>query len=129
MDWSYQCLDYQCRAKPGELHNHEVLSQEMLELSVIRSECLLRILSHCPKETILQSIESILSSWPHKLSFNSSFIKSKITPFLRFYRNRAKNDEGFIPAFLAKFGEEVAHFRHVVLQFRAAPVPQGQFLK
>ena len=35
-----------CPSKPGELHNHEVLSQEMLELAAVFWECLLRMFSH-----------------------------------------------------------------------------------
>ena len=42
-----------CRAKPEEHHNHEVLSQEMLELAAIRWQCLLRIISQ-PQETNFQ---------------------------------------------------------------------------
>ena len=116
-----------CKAKPGNVHNHEGLSQEMLEFAVIRWQCLLRIVSHRSKETKLQAIESVLSSWPHKISFTSADLETKLAPSLNFYWNRAKNKE-FDQNILDQFGEEqFAHFRQVVLQFRSAPVPPGQF--
>ena len=119
-----------CQAKPGELHNHEVLSQEMLELAVIRWECLLRIFSHFPHETNLQSIEFVVSSWPNQISFSSYFLESKFHPFLKFHRHRAFSNKSFVRKFWANFGEDkVAHFRQVVLQFRSLSVPPGQFLK
>ena len=127
MDWSYKCVDYQCEAKPGKVHNHELVSQEMLEFAVIRSECLLRILSHCPNETIIQSIEFVRSTWPHPISFTTSLLKSKFSQFFIHYQSRAKKDEGFVRAFLDRFDEEVAHFRQVVLTFRSSTALPGQF--
>ena len=116
-----------CRAKPGKYHKHEVLSQEMLELAAVFWECLLRIFSHRSQKTKLQWIESVLSSWPHQLPFTTSVIESKLTPFLSYYRNRAKNKD-FVRAFLDKFGEDqLAHFRQVVLQFRSSSALRGQF--
>ena len=82
-----------CRGGPGKNHNHEVLSQEMLELAVIRWQCLLRLLSNRSKETNLQLVQFVLSSWPHQLSFPLSVIESKISPSLSFYRKKATNKE------------------------------------
>ena len=116
-----------CKAKPGELHNHEELSQEMLELTVIRWLCVLRIFSHRSKNTNFQLVQFVVSSWPHQLSLPLPVIESKISRFLNFYRNKAK-DKKYIQQFLDQFGEDkFAHFQQVVLQFRSAPVPQGQF--
>ena len=119
-----------CPGKPGKpenLHNHEMVSQEMLEFAVIRWECVLRILSHRHQETSGQSIECVLSLWPHQLTFPSNFLKSKLYPFLNFYRGKATNHE-FVQTFLDQFGEDrVALFRQVVLQFKSAPALPGQF--
>ena len=109
-----------CHAKPGEFHIHEELSQEMLELAVIRWLCVLRIFSHRSQETNLQSIEFVLSSWPHKISFPSSFIESRLCRCLNYYRYRADNKE-FVETFLDQFDEnKVALFREVILQFRSS---------
>ena len=139
--WGFQCAAFKfvlvgdpkmnskeihgCRVKPGEQHNHELLSQEVLELQVIRWECLLRTILHGPQETKLLTIASVLSSWPHKISVPSSVLECKFSQFLSYYRNRAKNKE-FVRSFLAQFGEDkVAYFRQVVLQ--SAPALPGQF--
>ena len=141
---NFQCIDFQflllvdptgkqqtrrrkCPAKPGELHKHEVLSQEMLELAAVFWECLLRIFSRRSQETNLQLIESALSSWPHQLSFPLS-VESKFRDSLNYYRKRAAKNEEFVQHFLAQHSKDkLAHFRQVVLQFRSAPVPPSQF--
>ena len=116
-----------CPTKPGEPHNHEVVSQEMLELAAVFWECLLRIFSHHPKETNLQSIESVVSSWPHQLSFPLSAIQSKLSPSLNCYRKKATNNE-FVQQFLTQHGKDkVARFRQVISQFQTNPANLGQF--
>ena len=116
-----------CRGGPGKMHHHEVLSQEMLELAVIRWECLLRIVSHRPQGTNFQLVQSVLSSWPHQLSFPLSVIESKISPSLSFYRRKTANNE-FVQNFLSIHGEDkLARFRQVIVQFRSASAILGQF--
>ena len=116
-----------CPVRPGKVHHHEVLSQEMLELAVIRWECLLRIVSNRPQGTNFQLLQSVLSSWPHQLSIPLSVIESKISPSLSFYRRKTANNE-FVQNFLSIHGEDkLARFRQVIVQFRSASAILGQF--
>ena len=106
----------------------------MLELVVIRWLCLLRTVliahHHRPYETNLQLIETVLLSWPHKLSFTSAVLETKFHGFLTFNRYRTKHSETFVKTFLAHHGvDKVAHFREVVLSLRSISVRSGQFFK
>ena len=99
----------------------------MLELAVIRWECALRIFSNRPQESNLEMIESVLSSWPHQLSFPLNVIGAKLSRFLNSFQKKAY-DKKFVQTFLLQFGDDqLAHFRQVILQFRSDPVPTGQF--
>ena len=99
----------------------------MLELAVIRWECLLRIVSNRPQGTNFQLLQSVLSSWPHQLSIPLSVIESKISPSLSFYRRKTANNE-FVQNFLSIHGEDkLARFRQVIVQFRSASAILGQF--
>ena len=121
-----------CRTMPGKRHNHEVVSQEMLELVAIRWECLLRIVFRSSQETNLQLVELVVSSWPHELSFPSCVLELTFYETLNRFRKWTKNNEEFVQTFLDQHGEEkLAHFRQVVLQYRSAPVQLclGKFLK
>ena len=116
-----------CLKPPDKVHNHELLSQEMLELAVIRWDCVMTMFAHRARQTNLEIIESVLSSWPHQLSFTSEDLESKFSRFLNFYRKKAPNKE-FVENFLAEHDEDqLAHFRQVILQFRTAPVRPGSF--
>ena len=93
----------------------------------IRWECVLKMFAQSAQPTNLEIIESVLSSWPHQLSFTSKDIKSKISRFLNFYRNRA-TDKTFVGAFLAEHDkDQLAHFRQVVTVSNCSHRP-GQFL-
>ena len=103
-----------CQKNATADHKHELLSQEMMELVVIRWECALKMFAQSAQPTNLGIIESVLSSLPHQLSFTSKDIKSKISRFLNFYRNRA-TDKTFVGAFLAEHDkDQLAHFRQVI---------------
>ncbi len=123
-------IELRCQAKPGGFHNHEKLSQEMLELAVIRWACILRVLLNHAQETNAQSVEVVVSSWPNKLSFPLNFIKSKFTTTLNRYRRGAEKDELFAHEFLANHGEEeLVRFRQLILQNQSIPIArQGEFL-
>ncbi len=121
--------DIKCIARPGALHNHEQLSQEMLELAAIRWECTLRVIHHHTKETNLQSIEAVVSLWPHKLSISIPSIELKFSPVLNRYRKGAESSEEFVRDFLNQYGEkEHGLFRQSILKFRNVPADsQGNF--
>ncbi len=119
-----------CKVKPGEFHNHEQLSQEMLELAVIRWACTLRVIHYHTKETNLESIDAVVSLWPHKLSIPVSSIESKFSTILNRYRKGAESSEEFVSEFLELYDEkELDLFSRLILRFPNDPVdPQGPFL-
>ena len=116
-----------CQKTPTTVHEHQLLSQEMLELVVIRWECVMRIFSNHRKETKSQLIESVLETWPNKLSLDSSVIGAKMSRFLNFFQ-KMEGDNEYVQTFFQTFSEDkLAHFRDVILQYRTASVRPGQF--
>ena len=95
----------ECQAKRGEekSHNHEKLSRDLVEYATIYWGCLLRVLTPSPtEETTFQSVEFIVSTWPHKLSIYSvpdliQSIHEKIE------RNKTKK---WMDTFLSDFDEK-----------------------
>ena len=116
-----------CQTNAAADHKHDSQSQEMMELVVIRWEWVLKMFNQSAPPNNLEIIESVLSSWPHQLSFTSKDIESKISRFLNFHRNRAA-DKTFVGTFLAAHDkEQLAHFRQVILHFRTELTRPGQF--
>ena len=95
-----------CQAKRGneeKCHNHEKLSRDLVEYATIYWGCILRVIKpgHI-KETISQSVEFVVSTWPHKLSIYSvpdliQSIHEKIE------RNKTKK---WMDTFLSDFDEK-----------------------
>lgn len=102
----------------------------MLELAVIRWACTLRVIDYHTRETNLESIDAVVSLWPHKLSIPVSSIEVKFSTILNRYRKGAENGEEFVSDFLDQYGEkELELFTRLILRFRDDPIdPQGQFL-
>ena len=116
-----------CNASPGKLHNHETPSQEIMEFVAFRWECLLRMMSNC--ETMLQSIEFVLSSTPYQLSLSSSVLECKLSPFLNGYKNRGTLTDEFKNTFLGEHGKvQLDRFRNAVLQFRSSSLRPSKVL-
>ena len=68
----------ECLAGPGEFHNHQVPPRDLVEYATIRWGCRLRVILHHAEETNMQSVEFVVSSWPHKLSVSIQSIKNRL---------------------------------------------------
>lgn len=108
-----------CQAEPGRLHDHPVPTLESVDIAVVRWACRLRVLQYFSEETILQSIDLITSSWPHKLPLSVYTIKLMFNEALQQYQHMAKENDPFVQVFLSNYGdEELKRFQKAITQPR-----------
>ncbi len=121
-----------CQVKPGGRHQHEVVPRELVELAMLRWACILRVLHHV-EEPVLQSVEFIIGSWPHKLPIAVSRFCSKFSDTFKRFRKELSEGKIIIRNFLNRHGEDqLASFRQLILEpqpYWSSPVlvgPEGQ---
>ena len=119
----------ECQAKRGEekSHNHEKLSRDLVEYATIYWGCLLRVLTPSPtEETTFQSVEFIVSTWPHKLSIYSvpdliQSIHDRLNKIERYCKTKKWVDT-FLSDFDEKSYEEFCKFILKSHPYWSAPV-------
>ena len=119
-----------CQAKRGneeKCHNHEKLSRDLVEYATIYWGCILRVIKpgHI-KETISQSVEFVVSTWPHKLSIYSvpdliQSIHDRLNKIERYCKTKKWVDT-FLSDFDEKSYEEFCKFILKSHPYWSAPV-------
>lgn len=118
-----------CQAKLGSCHNHGVVPRKCVELATLRWDCILRALLYAQQETILESVEFTIASWPHELPISPFQFYSKFHQTFTRYRKEFKEGSVFFRNFLNQHGEDqLARFRQLLLQpqpYWPSPIPVG----
>ena len=109
-----------CDARPGEnCHDHDKVSRDLVEYETICWGCLLRIINGRGEETLVQSVESVVMSWPHELSIPN--LINSITGRLSGSYGVLSRHSGVRSKkkFLSDFGDDkYQEFRQFLLSFR-----------
>ena len=116
-----------CRAKPGMYHDHEVPPRKLVELATLRWACILRVLLHQDQESLSQSIDATISSWPHKPPIAVPKIHSKFAGILSRFHREFKDGNHHVHQFSIRHGtEQLLRFCQLILQHQpywTPPIP------
>ena len=118
-----------CGAKPGMLHDHEVPPRKLVELATLRWACILRVLLHHDQESLSQSIDATISSWPHKPPIELPQIHTKFHAILGRFKGELKNGKDYARNISNRHGNEhFLRFSQIIFQpqpYWTSPIPKN----